>query len=187
MSEAILATLGLRKEDVGRFRDCFVSDGKIAVYTRNGDGNRDCWHTDGEGDKRCESESYIVNEEEFYKATEDEIKQHPEWRLTNVFFGGSLRGVFTQKMVDVTRYKCLHPDSEKCSCPGCVISYRLPAHPCYLYDEDDDFDSTYATIYFKFPEEFADELKKLDIGEKFDPSDRWLGAIKTLERGLNSN
>lgn len=186
MSEAILATLGLRREDVGRFRDCFVADGEIAIYTRNGDGNRDCWHTDGEGNQNCENEFYVVNEEKFYSATKDEIEQHPEWKLTN-FYEGDRRGVWTGEMVDVIHYKCLHPDSEKCSCPGCVISHRLPSHPCYLRDEDDFFDSTYATIYFKFPEEFADELKKLDIGEKFDPSDRWLGAIKTLERGLNSN
>jgi len=42
--EAILATLGLTTGDVGRYRDCFVTEGKIAVYTRNGGGNRDyCW------------------------------------------------------------------------------------------------------------------------------------------------
>lgn len=28
----------------------------------------------------------------------------------------------------------------------------LTSHPNYLYDEDDDFDSTYATYYFKLPE-----------------------------------
>ena len=39
-ADAILATLGLRRADCGRFRDCFVADGRIAVYTRNGGGNR---------------------------------------------------------------------------------------------------------------------------------------------------
>ena len=102
-SDAILATLGLTRGDTGRFRDCFVADGEIAVYTRNGGNNR---------------EGYM-------------------------------------------------PD--------------LSGHPCYLRDEDDDFDCTYATIYFSFPTEFAEELRKLDSGEKFEPSKRWLDAIEALK------
>lgn len=107
MSTVILATLGLTTEDVGRFRDCFVTEGEIAVYTRNGGGNR---------------ESY-------------------------------------QEVFDT-----------------------LAQHPCYLRDQDDDFDCTYATIYFKFPDEFADQLKKLDIGVPFNPSQRWLDAIEALKK-----
>ena len=38
---AILRTLDLTPEDCGRFRDCFVANGEIAVYTRNGGGNRE--------------------------------------------------------------------------------------------------------------------------------------------------
>jgi len=106
---AILATLGLTESMCGRFRDCFVTDGKIAVYTRNGGGNRDD-----------------------YQDTFD----------------------------------------------------RLRKHPCYLWDTDDSFDSTYATVYFKFPDEFKEELKKLDNGEKFDPSERWLNAIGKLKKDL---
>ena len=102
---AILAALGLKKSDVGRFRDCFVSEGKIAVYTRNGGGNR------------AEYEDVFGN---------------------------------------------------------------LRKHPHYLTDEDDDFDSTYATIYFSFPIEFEDELKSLESG-KFDPSQRWIDAISAIE------
>lgn len=33
-ADVILATLGLTKADTGRFRDCFIADGEIAVYTR---------------------------------------------------------------------------------------------------------------------------------------------------------
>jgi hypothetical protein len=40
-SHVILATLGLNVRDVGRFRDCYVANGEIAVYTRNGGGNRE--------------------------------------------------------------------------------------------------------------------------------------------------
>ena len=107
-AEAILATLGLTQasEDVGRFRDCFVADGEIAVYTRNGGGNREAY--------------------------------------------------------------------EK-------VFEKLREHPCYLRDEDDDFDATYATIYFSFPEEWRELLEPLDAGEPFDPSKRWAEAIETLK------
>jgi hypothetical protein len=104
-SPAILATLGLSIQDFGRFRDCFISDGQIAVYTRCGGGNR---------------ESY-----------------------------------------------------------GEVFD-RMQAHPCFAKDEDDDFDCTYCTFYFRFPDEFADELKRFDSGEKFNPSERWRKAIDAL-------
>jgi len=94
----ILATLGLRASDVGRFRDAFVANGEIAIYTRNGGGNR----------------------EEY------------------------------QGVIDA-----------------------LARHPNYLRDADDDFDCTYATIYFSFPAEYADVLKSLDRKEPFDPDKRW--------------
>ncbi len=41
MSEMFLAMLDLTKDDVGRFRDCYLSDNKIVVFTRNGGGNRE--------------------------------------------------------------------------------------------------------------------------------------------------
>lgn len=51
--KVLLSILGFTKfSDVGRFRDCWVEraeDGAlvIAVYTRNGGGNREeCWHAD---------------------------------------------------------------------------------------------------------------------------------------------
>lgn len=107
-SDVILGTLGLSKSDVGRFRDVFVTDGKIAIYTRNGGGNR-----------------------EDYK------------------------GVFE----------------------------KLAAHPCYLSDTDDDFDCTYATIYFRFPDEFADALKSISSDEPFDPDARWLAMLESIRVG----
>jgi len=108
MSDAILATLGLTRDNCGRFRDCGVARGEIWVYTRNGGGNRD-----------------------EYQDTLD----------------------------------------------------ALAEHPCYLRDEDDDFDCTYCTIYFRFPEPFANALNALDGGEAFDPSARWQQAIAAIKKG----
>ncbi len=71
----ILAVLGLDEVDIERFRDCYVDDDKIVIFTRTGGGNR-----------------------------ED----------------------FPNK--------------------------KLVEHPSYLYDEDDEFDNTYAYYYFSIPE-----------------------------------
>lgn len=112
----LLDVLGLDERAVGRFRDAFVAEGEIAVYTRNGDGNRRCWNATPGAD---------------------------------------------------------------CDCPGCAISYRLPAHPLYLRDEDDGFDSTYATVYFRIPDDAPDFVRAMDVG-KFDPDARWKAAFEYL-------
>ena len=97
---------------------------------------------------------------------------------------GSQRLVGTGKKIMRDYYICENPNSVDCACPGCVIEYRLPKHPHYIRDRDDEFDCTYATIYFKFPDEYAEELGKLDSGERFDPSQRWLDAIQLLKKGV---
>jgi len=104
-SPAILRTLDIRPGDCGRFRDCFVANGEIAVYTRNGGGNRD----------------------------------------------------YQEEAIEL-----------------------LQEHPNYLRDEDDDFDCTYATFYFSFPDKWRAELEALDSGD-FDPSKRWLDMLAKLK------
>lgn len=182
MSEIILATLGLRTSDVGRFRDCFIDEDRIAVYTRNGGGNRNCWHEDGNwyASKECKHEERTEIVDETVEATSDEAAAHPEWIPLNIFCGNK-RTYKTGNKVPEKQYRCLEPSSIECSCPGCTIQYRLRKHPLYITDRDDDFDSTYATIYFKFPSEFADDLKKLATGEKFDPDKRWAEKLESLK------
>jgi len=121
-ADVILGAIGLTRGDTGRFRDAFVANGEIAVYTRNGGGNRMC-----------------VNE-----------------------------GDGTD---------CGDP-----ACYACAIEHRLPKHPLYLRDEDDDFDATYATIYFKLPERFAEKLKTLETG-KWEPGERWKNIMADLQSG----
>ncbi len=52
-----------------------------------------------------------------------------------------------------------------CSCTGCTITYKLPKDPLYIFDQDDTYDSTYATVYFKVPDDWKETLI-----EKFKPS-----------------
>ena len=54
-ARALLAILGFEKTgDVGRFRDAFVANGEIAVYTRNGGGNREHWDDEVEEGPDCD-------------------------------------------------------------------------------------------------------------------------------------
>jgi hypothetical protein len=49
----------------------------------------------------------------------------------------------------------------------------------YLRDEDDDYDSTYATFYFSMPEKFAWIIPQLQAEDR-TPEDRWKEAIGKL-------
>src|SRR3990167_2492115 len=94
VARELLEVLGLRPSDVGRFRDAVLLEDCIAVYTRNGGGNREHYENANGTDA-----------------------------------------------------------GEGCPCTGCIITFHLPKHPLYLRDQDDSFDNTYATVYFKFPAE----------------------------------
>ena len=60
-----------------------------------------------------------------------------------------------------------------CGCTGCTITHAMPLHPLYVRDEDDSFDSTYATVFFKVPEAGKQLLSFLQS----------IGADKTPEPG----
>ena len=42
---------------------------------------------------------------------------------------------------------------------------ELQQHPNYLRDEDDDFDSTYATYIFSVPNEWKEDFEKIKCGK----------------------
>lgn len=59
----------------------------------------------------------------------------------------------------------------------------LAKHPCYVKNEDDSYDCTYANVYFSFPEKFASRLK--EMAEKFPdikPSEKWKLLLAELEK-----
>jgi hypothetical protein len=50
-------------------------------------------------------------------------------------------------------------------------------------DEDDDFDSTYANFYFKFPDEYKSDLEALSNGvEDYKPSEKWQMLFESLKK-----
>ena len=120
----VLASAGDAR--VARFRDGWVERGEdgepvIAVYTRTGGGNRECF---------CEANG----------------RQHPDG--------------------------------------GCYLAANetLAAHPLYLRDADDHFDATYATFYFRVPDEHRETLGRVAV-DHVDMNARWREAIARVQRG----
>jgi glutamate synthase domain-containing protein 3 len=59
---------------------------------------------------------------------------------------------------------------------------EMSGHPWYSHDEDDDFDCTYANIYFKIPEgkhETFVALHGLNEGE--NPKKQWASLLGMME------
>jgi hypothetical protein len=57
---------------------------------------------------------------------------------------------------------------------------EMEDHPLYAYDEDDDFDCTYANFYFRHPEGYGDVLKEMAAGT-ITPAEKWQMLFKALE------
>lgn len=49
---------------------------------------------------------------------------------------------------------------------------EMSTHALYAYDEDDDYDCTYANIYFKHPVGYEEVLKEMAEGT-ITPADKW--------------
>jgi beta-lactamase class A len=63
----------------------------------------------------------------------------------------------------------------------------LTTNPYYLYDEDDDFDTTYATFYFRFPQDIEEDIMALKDPCKYGISGKlisWVLKTLNLERLL---
>lgn len=54
--------------------------------------------------------------------------------------------------------------------------------PGFICDEDDDFDSTYASFYFNVPEKFGYLIDKLrSMAQKETQSERWEAALENIK------
>lgn len=105
-SPLLLGALGLKADDVPRFRNCFIQGENIVIYTRTGGPNRD--------------------------------------RFDNS---------------------------------------PLEEHPLFVESEDDNFDCTYASFYFKFPEQYKAELEAIVKGDHIKPSEQWEALMAGLKEG----
>lgn len=57
---------------------------------------------------------------------------------------------------------------------------EMSEHPLYAYDQDDDFDCTYANIYFNHPPEASELLKEMAKGT-VTPSEKWNMLFQALQ------
>lgn len=63
----------------------------------------------------------------------------------------------------------------------------LSKHPNYIQDYDDDFDSTYAYIEFKAPQQVLDFFEGLQTGKLESVSDKFKKEIAEMEAGKEPN
>ncbi len=123
-ADILLAVLDLTRGDLYRYRDCYLTDdGRIAVYTRGGGNNRDCY---------C-------------------------WQYAD---------------------HELAPGEHLDGC-AVVAQRKMEMHPLYLYSEDDDCDSTYATFYYRVPDDAAEKVAGM-VPEQ-DRDERWQEFIAALK------
>lgn len=88
-------------------------------------------------------------------------------------------------------YSSDEEEGPECSCPGCTAKRVLEGHPLHAYNQDDDFDCTYATYFFKVPECFQEPVRELSelSDQKSTPAESWercfkkLGELKPGEEG----
>ncbi len=132
-SSVLLAMLGITRNDVPRYRDCFWTGEHIAIHTRTGGGNRDSYDSP---ESRREAYPEIYDTEEAVNA-----------------------GPFNRD---------------------------LQALPTYVRDEDDDFDSTYATFYFTVPEAVAWVIPQLQAADA-TPAQKWHAALDKLKTADESD
>ena len=62
----------------------------------------------------------------------------------------------------------------------------VAGHPSYVFDEDEDFDNTYATYYFSISESSAEVIKLLngiDGRLRRDPKESWEKLLNSLHSG----
>ena len=62
---------------------------------------------------------------------------------------------------------------------------EMSEHPWYSHDADDDFDCTYANIYFKVPESEQIMIILRDLNRGSNPAEQWgelLASIEALKK-----
>ena len=58
---------------------------------------------------------------------------------------------------------------------------EMSEHPWYSHNEDDDFDCTYANIYFKIPENHKDFMAIRQLDEGHNPKEQWAEMLALME------
>lgn len=115
-----------------------------------------------------------LTEEDFKRFRDCWVEKHEDsYRIVvHTRLGGGNREHFSDNEVA----------GEFCTCGGCNITYRLHTHPLYLGDKDDDFDCTYADIYYKLPEDYKEELIAIASDIPIVAGDRWKALFESMQK-----
>ena len=98
----VMPMLGRKQEDYPRFRDCYIEDGKIAIYTRVGGNNREC----GFGEEELYKDPNFVKtyDDDFDNTYATYLFDVPEkWKPD---FDKILDGKFTEVSDEYYNYVC---------------------------------------------------------------------------------
>lgn len=71
--------------------------------------------------------------------------------------GGGNRSYFESRETRIANYEIDDSDEEYLKVP---YNEDLRGVPGYIYDEDDDYDNTYAIFFYEVPEEFKETFRK---------------------------
>jgi len=87
-ADMLLAILGTSKSAIPRYRDCYLSDGKIIIHTRTGGGNRDCYDAPNEDNEEGPWNSdlrslpgYLRDEDDDFDSTYADFYFEPRWEF----------------------------------------------------------------------------------------------------------
>ena len=89
---------------------------------------------------------------------------------------GRFRDIYVTKEYIVVHTRCGGGNREDYE----DVFWMAEEHPLYAYNEDCDFDYTYADIYFHHPEEYKEVLKELAEGT-ITPSEKWKLLFEALD------
>lgn len=108
--------------------------------------------------------------------TRDQVPRFRDAYLTNRD-GNTVIAVYT-RMGGGNR-GCWEDRKPGCPCVGCAADNVLAKHHLYISDKDDDFDHTYATYYYRLPEEV--DVRELDV-EGLSGDEKWNNFFEQLEK-----
>ena len=99
-------------------------------------------------------------------------------KLLNVHAGdfGRYRDIYVTEDHIVVHTRCGGGNREEYD----YVFDEMSDHLLYAYDEDDDFDCTYANFYFRHPEGYEDVLKEMAVGT-ITTAEKWQMLFKALE------
>ena len=125
------------------------------------------------------------------------LKRDSFYRFRDCYLEGKKIAVYTRAGGNNSKCSCDDYDEEPGGGPGYVRSveiggdkhspdcvtvynYRLYKHPCFISRDDDDFDHTYCTYYFRVPKK-SDREALGKIEPEITRNELWIRYLGTLK------